>query len=227
VSDSLVISCEHASNRVPAAYRALFRDDPALLQTHAGWDIGAANLARTLGRDLGAPVFLATWTRLLIDANRSLRHGAVFSRWTRALPAEQRAALVSTLYLPYRSAVKAAIAERLRGDGRVLHVAVHSFTPRLRGVSRNADIGLLYDPRRRRERDFCLAWQAALTAAAPRLRVRRNYPYRGTSDGFSVALRRALPASRYACIELEVNQGSIGRRELRAAVAATLRQLRI
>jgi len=225
VPDCVVISCEHASRRVPARYRRLFSGREAVLRSHAGWDIGAAALARALARNVGAPVFLASWTRLLIDANRSPHHRALFSKWTRVLSDDARNELVATLYTPYRRAVEAAIAERLRTGQRVLHVSVHSFVPRLRGETRNAEVGLLYDPQRRRERDLCLTWQAALAAAAPHLRVRRNYPYRGTSDGFSVALRRALPASRYACIELEVNQSCIARRDVQRALVATLRGL--
>ena len=230
--DALVISCEHASRRVPPPFRDLLRGGAALLRTHRGWDIGAAAVAVALGKDLGAPVFAADWTRLLIDANRSLHHRAVFSAWTRHLDHERRAAMVARLYRPYRQAVEAAIVDRLRGGGRVLHVSVHSFAPRLRGETRRADLGLLYDPARRVERELCAAWREALREAAPQLRVRRNYPYRGTSDGFSVALRRVLRTQRYACVELEVNQALLRRggapaglrRALRMSLASVLRR---
>ena len=46
--------------------------------------------------------------------------------------------------------LRAAVAARKQ----VLHVAVHSFTPVLHGERRNADVGLLYDPARPRERAF-------------------------------------------------------------------------
>jgi len=46
-----------------------------------------------------------------------------------------------------------------RGD-RVIHVAVHSFTPTLRGVRRNADVGLLYDPARPGELALARRWRA-------------------------------------------------------------------
>ena len=53
---------------------------------------------------------------------------------------------------------------------------------------------------------FASAWLDALKAADPSLRLRRNYPYRGRSDGVAQSLRRAHPADRYVGIELEVNQ---------------------
>jgi hypothetical protein len=76
----------------------------------------------------------------------------------------------------------------------------------LDGIVRNADIGLLYDPRRRGEREWCHAWSRALRAADPALRVRSNYPYRGISDGLTTSLRREFSGSSYMGIELEVNQ---------------------
>lgn len=88
----------------------------------------------------------------------------------------------------------------------MIHVASHSFTPVLDGAVRNADIGLLYDPARSGEVELCRRWQAQLRALAPNLKVRRNYPYAGKSDGFTAYLRRRFPAEVYIGIELEINQ---------------------
>jgi len=85
---------------------------------------------------------------------------------------------------------------------------VHSFTPRLRGHTRNADIGLLYDPARPVEQGFCREWAQRMGDEGC-FRVRLNYPYRGTSDGFVTALRRELPASGYLGIEIEINQARL------------------
>ena len=92
---------------------------------------------------------------------------------------------------------------------RVVHISVHSFTPRLRGVTRRADIGLLYDPGRRLETTLSLAWKRAFRRHAPRLRVRCNYPYRGTSDGLTRALRRRFGPRHYAGVEFELNQARV------------------
>jgi hypothetical protein len=40
----------------------------------------------------------------------------------------------------------------------------------------------------------------------PEMRVRRNYPYLGKTDGLTTYLRRQFPAEQYLGIELEVNQ---------------------
>jgi predicted N-formylglutamate amidohydrolase len=95
----------------------------------------------------------------------------------------------------------------LRRHERVVHVGVHTFTPTLNGRRRTADIGLLYDPDRPFEVEIADALALRLRAVAPRLRVRRNYPYRGAADGLTTTLRRRFPGSRYAGLEIEVNQG--------------------
>jgi predicted N-formylglutamate amidohydrolase len=222
----LVLSCEHGGNRVPARWRGLFRGAQHLLDSHRGWDPGALPLARALARSLGAPLVATTVTRLLVEPNRSLGHPQLFSRVTRELPADERAALVERYWRPHRARVEAAAREGLRRHGRVIHLGVHSFTPVLDGEVRDVEIGVLYDPARHVERDLCRAWIRDLRRALPRLRIRANAPYRGSADGLTTHLRRAL-GERYLGIELEVGQallapGARGRRRLVEALAATL-----
>ncbi|HYJ54900.1 MAG TPA: N-formylglutamate amidohydrolase, partial [Mycobacterium sp.] len=104
--------------------------------------------------------------------------------------------------------------ERLVGQAvarrdRVIHIASHSFTAELDGRMRSADVGLLYDPRRRAEGEICARWKASLAALDPELRVRRNYPYAGKDDGLTSHLRRRFAQSDYVGIELEVNQALV------------------
>ena len=66
--------------------------------------------------------------------------------------------------------------------------------------------GLLYDPARHGERELCARWKATLGAMAPAIRVRRNYPYAGKSDGLTSYLRRRFPPDAYVGVELEINQ---------------------
>jgi predicted N-formylglutamate amidohydrolase len=201
----VLLTCEHGGNAVPAPYAGLFAGHRRVLGTHRGLDIGASVAARHLESSLGAPLVCASVTRLLVDLNRSIGHPRLFSEFTRELPPAARSSILAQYYHPYRDLVAAWIAVALSDAAPVLHLSVHSFTPVLDGVARTADVGLLFDPARRRERAFCREWQARLDGA-DRWRVRRNYPYRGTSDGFVVALRRRFPAARYLGIELEMNQ---------------------
>jgi predicted N-formylglutamate amidohydrolase len=88
----------------------------------------------------------------------------------------------------------------------VIHIAAHSFTPALDGVIRRADVAWLYDPRRPGESAFARAWMRAFAQRAPDMRLRRNYPYQGRSDGLASWLRKRHRDETYVGIELEVNQ---------------------
>ncbi|MCE5272129.1 N-formylglutamate amidohydrolase [bacterium] len=202
---AVIITCEHGGNSVPRSWAALFAGCGELLASHRGWDPGALALARELAAALGAPLFYSTNTRLLVDLNRSLHHPRLFSDRTSALGPSQKKSLIDKHYLPFRNAVESEIRAALERGQQVLHLSVHSFTPALEGVVRNAGLGLLYDPRRAAEKAFCRKLKATLAAALPELRVRFNYPYRGVSDGHVTALRRLFP-ERYAGIEIELNQ---------------------
>jgi predicted N-formylglutamate amidohydrolase len=81
---------------------------------------------------------------------------------------------------------------------------MHSFTPVVAGRVRRAEVGLLFDPRRIRERAFAALLRPRLEAHG--LVVLMNSPYRGTSDGFTTRLRHRLPAERYLALEIETNQ---------------------
>jgi predicted N-formylglutamate amidohydrolase len=215
---NLVVSCEHGGNRVPAPYARLFHDRGALLESHRGYDFGARDVARALARRFDAPLHCATVTRLLVELNRSPGHLRLFSTVVRGLLDEEREAILATYYHPYRQLVEGSVRSRMIAGARVLHLSVHSFTPRLAGRTRNADVGLLYDPRRQAERALCDRWRGALVALDPALRVRRNYPYRGDADGLTTFLRKRLGV-RYLGIELEMNQARLDSESARTAMA--------
>jgi predicted N-formylglutamate amidohydrolase len=203
----LLLTCEHGGNRVPAAYRTAFIHAQALLQTHRGSDLGAAQAARSLARQLQAPLLVHSVSRLVIDLNRSLHHPQVFSTFTAGLPQALRTELVERIYLPHRRAVWKALQGM---EKPVVHLAVHSFTPVLSGVKRCVDIGLLYDPQRRREVTFARHLRTQLQQLLPSLQVRSNAPYRGTADGLTTALRLLRPPSAYVGLEIELNQKYVG-----------------
>ncbi len=46
----IIITCEHAGNRVPDALRDSFTDT-TILSTHRAYDIGALQMARILAKD--------------------------------------------------------------------------------------------------------------------------------------------------------------------------------
>jgi predicted N-formylglutamate amidohydrolase len=202
----LVVSCEHGGNRVPARYQDLFRGQREILDSHRGYDWGTPQMARALARRFDAPLVASTTTRLLVELNRSLGHPQLFSPFTSQLDAASRQHILDNFYFPYRQRVESLIADRIGRSQFAVHISVHSFTPVLDGQVRRADVGLLYDPKRDAERRLCAAWKEALLRLRNDLRVRRNYPYLGKSDGFTPYLRKRFMDQQYAGIELEVNQ---------------------
>lgn len=205
-----VVSCEHAGRRVPRAYRELFAGSREVLESHRGWDAGAEPLARALAAALGTEPLLHRTTRLLVDTNRSAAHRACFSGLSRRLPEKERRRLLERVHAPHRRRVRDAVGAEIARHGACVHIGVHTFTPRLDGVERRAEIGLLYDPARVWERELCARWRALLASRAEGWRIRRNYPYRGVADGLTTTLRRSFPPDAYAGIELEVSQSLLG-----------------
>ena len=205
---NILLTCEHGGNDVPSAYQHLFEDARHVLETHRGWDIGILPFAEEMARDLQAPLISSTVSRLLVELNRSLGHPQLFSEFSERLPGKARQELLKKYYFPHRATVAEAVQRALE-YGRVFHVTVHSFTPELNGQVRNADVTFLYDYRRKQEREVSTLWQEELEKRLP-VKVRRNYPYRGHTDGLTTALRKRWGESDYVGICIEVNQKHLG-----------------
>jgi len=156
--------------------------------------------------------------------NRSIGHPRLFSEFSRNLRSAERKELLDEHYFPHRNRVEVWIEAKVRRGERVLHIGVHSFAPQIDGSDRNADIGLLYDPARSAEKALCARWKVGFRQIDPALRVRRNYPYLGTADGFVPYLRRTFPARQYVGIELEVNQALLATRRGRRRAADSIRE---
>lgn len=225
---ALVLTCEHAGNRIPREYTRLFAGASAVLASHRGWDPGALPLGRLMAARLRLPLLSTSWSRLLVEANRSAHLKKVWSRFTADLPVSERERILARYWRPHRQEVEKAVRTAISTHGNVVHVAVHSFTPELDGEVRNAEVGLLYDSKRKGEAAFCRRWAQCLRRLDPSLRVRLNYPYRGDSDGLTTWLRRRHAATRYAGIEFELSQALVesgGWRRFQGVVAASLREL--
>jgi predicted N-formylglutamate amidohydrolase len=145
-----LVTCDHASNQVPGWVGGGDLGIPlADMARHIAWDVGAAGLARALGAALDSPVILSDFSRLVIDPNRGeddptlvmkLYDGTIIPANRHAGPDEVERRL-DQLYRPYHAAYARLAA--LRPD-RVI-VAIHSFTPCLRGrAPRPWHVGVLY-----------------------------------------------------------------------------------
>ena len=201
---NLILTCEHAGNEIPEEYKQYFSGAGDVLQTHRGYDPGALDLFKELSP---LAVFGQQYmiSRLLVEPNRSLGHPQLFSEFTASLPEVQKEKILEQFYVPYRNYVEGRIGSFILQGKEVVHISVHSFTPELNGVVRNADIGLLFDPERQPEKEFCKRFKEKLIQQDENLKVKFNYPYLGIDDGFTTHLRQKFP-QQYLGIELEVNQ---------------------
>lgn len=223
----IVLTCEHAGNSIPEPYRYLFAEGSgAILNSHRGWDPGAWEVAAYIAGRLDVPLYGCHTSRLLIEVNRSLHHGQLFSEFTDPLPTEEKEILIREIYRPYRESV----VERLKSaQGQVLHLSVHTFTPVLHGKVRPVEIGLLFDPASPLEAGYCHSLHGALQERLTGLRIAFNEPYRGIDDGLTTSLREVFPPGRYAGIEIELNQKLIGDgswAEIKDALAVAVKGLR-
>ncbi len=200
----ILITCEHGGNTIPKKYAGCFKENIAVLKTHRGYDLGALDVYNAL-TSLSNYSAYCTTSRLLIELNRSLHHKNLFSEFTKPLSFDIKKELIDNYYTPYRTIVEKYINKNIAIKNEVLHLSIHSFTPTLNTIERNCDIGLLYDPKNQKEKKFCKTLKSNLTLAKPDLKIRFNYPYLGTADGFTSYLRKKFPAN-YIGIELEINQ---------------------
>ena len=200
----LILTCEHAGNDIPQQYSSLFEEAGEQLNSHRGYDPGALDLFLQL-KELADFEIYQTQSRLLVELNRSLHHQQLFSQFTGKLVKSSKTAILEQFYFPYREQVEQEVSNFVKQGERVLHLSVHSFTPVLDGEIRNADVGLLFDPKRREEKEFCRCFKNAIIEQYHNLNIRFNYPYLGTADGFTTFLRKQFPTG-YCGIELEVNQ---------------------
>jgi len=195
----VLITCDHASRRVPKSLHNLGLD-AASLKLHIGWDIGAAEVSRDLARQLDAPAILAGYSRLVIDCNRDLddptsmpaTSDGVAVPGNKDLSAAAKARRAEALFKPYHRAVETALD---RFAARGVHPAVlsiHSFTPVMNGFARPWHIGILWD----KDPRMAVPVLAALRRE-PGLVVGDNEPYSAREPaGYTMrthAEKRGLP----------------------------------
>ena len=192
-----LITCDHATNHVPDWVNGGDLGLPSAdMERHIAFDPGAAGVTRALAEELRSPALLSNFSRLVIDPNRGeddptllmrLYDGTVIPANRNAGPRD-RAERLDRLYRPYHAAYAELAGRR---DDTVI-VAIHSFTPKLRGrAPRPWQIAILYS-----HRDDRLARPMVdRLREEPDLSVGENEPYSGHLPGDSVD-RHALAHGR-------------------------------
>lgn len=207
--------CDHASAEVPDGIA--LGVPPEILAQHMAVDLGAGPLVRALGEKLGAPGWLASWSRLVCDLNR----------------APDAAGLIPTLADGHeipgnRDLTPAARAERLQihddfhgglrkrieAQQPKLLLSVHSFTPKLHtgGAPRPWPIGILWNQDMRAARSALQILAQGPDLGGP---VGANEPYSGKVLNYTMNRHGETNGIPYVGVEIRqdllVSDADIGR----------------
>jgi predicted N-formylglutamate amidohydrolase len=208
-----VLICEHASRHIPRRFAGLGLPETEL-RRHIAWDIGAEAVALTLSRLLDAPLFLAGYSRLLIDLNRPVDSDSsipLVSERTDIpgnlnLTDEDRAWRIDTLFTPFHGAIAGYLDARQRQTRPTALATIHSFTPVYKDVARPWHAGILF----RKSMAFGEALVQALGGADAH--VAANQPYQ-ISDGGDYAIPVHGEARGLEAVLVELRQDLITHHE--------------
>jgi predicted N-formylglutamate amidohydrolase len=215
---TVVLSCEHASARLPEPW-SWGEEDRWLPSLHWASDLGARALTLELAAALSASAVLARFTRLLADPNRDPGHPDLFRRVADGKPvhlnqnidAGERARRLSGYYEPFHAALDQALA---RSHAPLL-LSIHSFTPNYEGTVREVEIGVLFN----HEEQHARALHAALAADFDN--VAENEPWSG-KGGLMFCAETHAQRFRRVALELEVRQDRLEDAAYRARLVAVL-----
>jgi predicted N-formylglutamate amidohydrolase len=194
-----VFLCDHAGREIPDGYGDLGLP-AAAFDRHIAYDIGAADLTRSLADSFDAPAVLGRYSRLFVDLNRGADDPTLIMKLSdgQIIPGNAQAGLeeftkrIATVHAPYHDEIARQIARGLDLGLRPVLVSIHSFTPSWRGRARPWEVAILHAPRDRRLADLMLAELRAV----PGLSVGDNEPYSGALENDTLSrhgLDRNLP----------------------------------
>jgi len=201
-SSPVLVTCEHASNRMPQGFEWSEADHWAR-ETHWAYDIGAADLSRELARSLESVAVLSRFSRLLVDPNRRPTSSTLFRTeadgrrvaMNVGLTEELRRERMERFYTPYHDEV----GRRLRSRPVELVLAIHTFTPVYEGRRRDVEVGVLHCGRL----GLAQMWRGVVARSG--LDVRVDEPYAG-SDGLMFSAHHHAEAVGATAIEIELRQ---------------------
>src|SRR5258708_10802554 len=215
-----LLTGDHAGRRLPRRLGRL-GVTASELERHIAWDIGIAGVSLRLAKALDAFLILQTYSRLVIDCNRSPEVPSSICEMSelteipgnRRLGPAERAARIGEIFEPYHRRIVAELDARARGRQASGLVATHSVTPAFKGAARPWHVGVLYnrDPRLGRV-------MLELLDAEGGLVVGDNQPYAiGDASDYTIPVHGEQRGILH--VELEIRQDLIAEPEGQAAWA--------
>ena len=203
----ILLLCDHASNAVPASVAGgSLGLSAAEMERHIAYDIGARGVTLALSELLDAPAVLSRFSRLVIDPNRGeddptlvmrLYDGTIVPANRHLTAAEKRARMLAW-HRPYHQAIDAQIDAMLAEGRAPALIAIHSYTPQLKGRPlRPWQVGVLWHHDGRLARPLL-----ARLRAEPDLCVGDNQPYSGQLEGDTLSRHGTGRGLAHVLIEL-------------------------
>ena len=205
-----LLTADHAGRAIPRALGDL-GVSAAELARHIACDIGIAGVTRRLSALLDAPAVLQYYSRLVIDCNRPVGAESAFPELSEAtvipgnlgLDEAAKAVRRAAIFIPYHAAITQALDARVQKAGRVIYVAMHSFTPVYLGEARAMHVAVLYNRKPRFSRAL-----AGLLRAEAGLVVGENDPYSVSDEtDYGVPVHAERRGLDY--VEIEIRQDLI------------------
>ena len=150
-SSPFLIVSDHAGNSIPRCLGGLGVPESEI-ERHVAWDIGIAGVCRVLADALDATLIMQNYSRLVIDCNRPLGSDASIPEISELTPipgniglsAGEKDTRVREIFHPYHDRIDTELNRRQTDRPRAL-IAMHSFTPAFKGVTRPWHAGVLYN----------------------------------------------------------------------------------
>jgi len=185
LSKGVILTCDHASNHVPAHYNSLGLP-AAAFERHIAYDIGVRDLTYMLCERLNISAVLSNFSRLLIDPNRGEDDPTLIMKISDGQPVphnvhmseDDRQMRLDQFHRPYHRAITSQLDRAIEGGKPPVILSLHSFTPIWRGVQRPWEAAVLWDNDPR----FALPFLQNLRDATG-LTVGDNEPYTGRLKG--------------------------------------------
>jgi predicted N-formylglutamate amidohydrolase len=188
-NSDFLLTADHAGGAIPKRLGDLGLPESER-RRHIALDIGIAGVTGFLSQALNAAAVWQNYSRLVIDCNRR-------PEWVSSIPVvsettpipgnvgisrEEREVRRREIFQPYHDRISELLDRRAAAGRRTVLVAMHSFTPVFKGVTRTVEVGILYNPEARDIRLPHLMLE--LLRAEGDLAVGDNEPYAisGNSD---------------------------------------------
>ena len=135
---------DHAGKLIPRALGDLGVSE-AERGRHIAWDIGIAAVAGLVADALDAALIAQTYSRLVIDCNRTPGSETSIPTISELTPipgnvglsaSRKNGARVRDIFQPYHDAIDAALDARHNAGRATALIAMHSFTPVFKGAAR-------------------------------------------------------------------------------------------